>query len=129
MARPRKNPEDRLEPSPAAQLSPLQSGPIPVQVMNPPASNPFEGKYPREDEPIEKRNYLVTYLQNPGTPLEFTKGRSVLKKNGLPGVVHEKFCLEDGMEYELPVDVAKHLNSLIYHEEGRTRPRCTCVEV
>ena len=129
MARPRKNPEDRLEPSPAAQLAPLQSGPIPVQVMNPPAANPFEGKYPKEDEPIEKRRYLFTYNQNPGTPMEFTKGRSVLKKNGMPGLVFEKFCLEDGQEYELPVDVVKDINKLMYHEEGMQRPRCSCVEV
>jgi len=115
-----------VEPTPP---SPEMTGPIPVRVVPNEMSNPWAGKYPRWDEPIEKRRYRFTYNQNPGTPLEFTKGRSILKANGTPGTVHESYVLEDDQEYDLPVDVAKHLNSLIYYEEGRRRPRCTCVEV
>ncbi len=128
MGRPRKNPVEPPEQfTMDTQLDPSQ--PIPVKVVNPPQESPWAGKYPHIDDPIEKRIYHFTYNQNPGTPLEFTKGRSVLKRNGMPGTVHEDYCLEDDNDYELPTDVAKHLNSLIYYEEGRKRPRCTCVEV
>jgi hypothetical protein len=123
MGRPKKNPEDRID----TQLDP--SMPIPVTVVANQTSNPHAGKYPSIDDPIEKRRYKFVYNQNPGTPLEFTKGRSVLKRNGLPGIVFESFCLEDDNEYELPVDVAKHLNGLVYSEQGAMRPRCTCIEV
>lgn len=123
MGRPRKDPDDRLE----TQLDPQQ--PIPVTVVPGNGPNPWLDKYPRESDPVEKRKYKFTYNQSPGMPLEFTYGRSVVKGNGKPGTFHESFCFEDGFEYEIPVDVAKHLNKLVYSEQGTTRPRCTCVEV
>lgn len=124
MPKPKKEPADRAE---IPALDPQQ--PLPVKLIQDPPVNPYEGKFPREGDPIEKRKYHFSYNQQPGTPLEFTKGRTVLKGNGRPGTVHESYCLEDDSEYELPVDVAKHLNSLKYHEGGRPRPRCTLVEV
>lgn len=126
MPRPKKNTEER-EP----MQSPVDvTQPIPVQVVHPPVENPWAGKYPMEDDPVEMRKYAFTYNQNPGTPLEFTKGRTVLKKGtGRPGTIFEKYCLEDGNEYELPVDVAEHLMGLFYFEQGQRRPRCTCVPI
>jgi len=125
MPRPKKNPEDRSESMPVDVTQP-----IPVQVVQPQMENPWAGKYPMEDDPVSKRTYRFTYNQQPGTPLEFTKGRTVLKKGtGRPGTVYEKYCLEDGNEYELPTDVAEHLMSLTYFEQGQARPRCTCVPV
>lgn len=110
-----------------ANFDPAQ--PIPVQVMNQGPKSPWEGKYPSIDDPIEKREYRFIYNQNPGTPLEFTKNRSVLNKAGRPTLIPESYCLEDDNVYELPIDVAKHLNSKTYFEEGVLRPRCSCVEV
>lgn len=123
MPRPKKEEKEMQTPVDVTQ-------PIPVQVVQPRVENPWLGKFPMEDDPIAKRKYRFTYNQSPGTPLEFTKGRTVLKKGtGRPGTIHEKYCLEDGRDYELPDDVAEHLNSLTYAEMGQIRPRCTCVPV
>ena len=107
----------------------LQSGPIPVRVVSEARPNPYIGKFPSIDDEIETRRYRFTYNQNPGMPVEFTKGRTVIKKNGLLGTVFEKYKFMDGEEYDIPVDVAKHLNKVVYFEAGQKRTRCSCVEV
>lgn len=104
--------------------------PLEVKLVAPDApKNPYVGKFPRWDEEVPKRLIKFSYLQQPGTNIEFDKGRTVIKADGRPGNVNEHYDLKDGEEYELPVDVIKHLNNLIYLDAGHKKPRCMCVEV
>lgn len=123
---------ESANPEPSAfenPIPPVAPAPIPVTVVKEAPQNPYIGKFPKEGDPVEIRKYHFTYNQQPGTNLEFTKGRTVLKANGLPGTVHEKYNLHDDTIVELPRDVALFLNGLVYFEQGARRPRCTCNEV
>lgn len=93
------------------------------------APMPPKSHHPHIDDPVEKRKYKFTNVQNPGAHVEFSKGRTVIGRNGQQRTVTESFCLEDGLEYEIPVDVAKHLNSKSYKEKDQVRPRVSLVEV
>lgn len=104
--------------------------PVPVKVVRPIAPNPDIGKFPWADEELPTRRYQFVYNQQPGTPIEFTQGITVLsRQTGKRQTKHLKYKIEDGDEVELPEEVATHLMKLTYQEEGRVRPRCTLIPV
>lgn len=109
----------------------VASEPVPVKVVREaPPPNPDYGKFPVEGDPLPTKKYTFTYNQQPGTPLEFTKGITVLcKGTGRRKTQHLKYKIEDGEEIELPEEVANFLMKLTYFEEGRSRPRCSLVPV
>ncbi len=128
MGRPRKNQETDLDST--SLLSPDPHAAIPVKVVPDERPNPYLGKYPMEGEPLPKKRYRFTYNQQPGTPMEFTRGITVLSKGtGRPKTEFHKFKIEDGEEVELPVEIAEFLMGLNYFEDGRSRPRCTLAPV
>jgi hypothetical protein len=88
-----------------------------------------EGKFQWWDEEVVKKKYKFTYLQQPGSDISFTKGRTVIKANGRTGTVHENFTFQDGEEYEMYEDLAAHLNKLTYLDGGHAKPRCMVMPV
>ena len=103
--------------------------PLPVMVVDPATKNPYEGKFPRWDEKPESRAYEFIHIQQPGQCMECSPKRTVLNNNGLPTNIEDKFCLEDGNIYELPVEYVKKWNKLYYTEQGVHRNRFSFVEV
>lgn len=115
--RPRKNPEDRVEMEPRVE---------PVNIPT-----PDEKRFPREKDlnSRPKKRYRFVHNQQPGTDLEAQPGVTVIKSNGQLGTVHEKYHLEDGKEYDLPVDIVDRWKKLTYDENGTKRVRFVFEEV
>lgn len=123
MARPKKVVEESM----VEMTTPAQ--PIPVRVVSEAPKNPNLGKFPNEDDKLDEKVYRFTYFQSPGGCLEFSRGITVLKKNGKLGTKMFKYALEDGNVYRIPVMIAKFLNGLTYDDRRQTRQRCLCAEV
>ena len=108
----------------------FEQAPVPVQVMREKVVNPDIGVIPFEGDPLPSRRYRFQYNQQPGTPIEFTRGVTMLckgthrRKN-----VFFQYKIEDGEEIELPNQIAEFLMGLTYLEDGRTRARCTLIPV
>lgn len=131
--RPRKDQEPTLEELQAkaaeqdAMLEEMKKDMM--KSAQPQRSGPYEGRFPSIDDEIETRRYRFVNNQSSGTPVEFSKGRTVIGKNGRLTTVWERFNWEDGKEYDVPVDVAKHVNNKTYSEKGQIRNRASLVEV
>lgn len=111
------------------ETKPAKKDPIEVKILpGDPRPNPHEGKFPYESEVpnLPKKKIKFNYLQQPGSTLEFTKGRTVIKNTGRLGTVYEDYEIKDGEFVELTQDVIDHLNSLVYPEAGQMKPRFMC---
>lgn len=100
-------------------------------------------RIPYWDEQPEKRMYKFIYNEQPDTSCSFTMGVLYVDKFGQIKNRDEKYTYSDGEVYEMPVYVAKHLNSktvpdpkykempdgTIKHVKNAVRPRFTCIEV
>lgn len=108
----------------------VSADPVPVRVVQEQRKNPDIGVIPFEGEARPSRKYRFTYNQQPGTPIEFTKGLLCLSRGtGRRKNEFIDYKIEDGEEVELPEEVAEHLMGLSYFEDGRSRPRCTLIPV
>jgi hypothetical protein len=104
--------------------------PVPVKIVPEQRVNPDIGKFPIEGQPRPTKKYRFTYNQQPGTPMEFTRGLTCLSKGtGRRKNEFFKYKIEDGDDVELPVEIAEFLMGLTYFEDGRSRPRCTLVPI
>jgi len=115
---------------PAMAMAVAQPEPVPVRMVQEHRPNPDIGKFPFDDEELPSRRYRFTYNQQPGTPMEFTRGVTVLdRRTGRRKTRYYDFAIDDGEDVEIPTEIAEFMMGLMYFDEGRTRPRCTLVPI